>query len=399
VSLASGTSKGLALDLIRARGPISRTELADVTGLTPATMSTLVRQLLSEGLVRETGHGESKGGRPMVLLEINPGSRFAVGVQLGTESITYIVINLGGGVTGRLNTPGVGSEDPSTMIERIAAQIASMLASLGIDQSLVVGIGVAAPGPVDLAAGAILGPSRMSAWKNVSVRTLLADATGLPVVFDNDATAAAAGDFWSGALGTSRSHATIYMGLGIGSGVLVDGTVFRGASSNAGELGQVPFVMASDGSRRVLEDLAGPWAVVREALSNPAEARRLGVQRTDGDEFGAFVTVAKAAVRGDAFAVGLLEQSARYLAAGAAVMANLFDLDSITLAGPAFAMAGSLYVPIIERDVNESFFSNSEHGINVRLSMHVSDAAAVGAAALVLQSELAPRKMGLSTVG
>ncbi|HEY5221721.1 MAG TPA: MarR family transcriptional regulator [Microbacteriaceae bacterium] len=100
VSLANGTSRALALDLIRSRGPISRVELADATGLTQATMSTVVRQLIDEGLVAVAGRGESTGGKPPVLLDINRRSRFAVGVQLGSESITYVVVNLSGAILG-----------------------------------------------------------------------------------------------------------------------------------------------------------------------------------------------------------------------------------------------------------------------------------------------------------
>lgn len=396
LSLSSGTSKGLVLDLIRARGPISRRDLAEATGLTQATMSTVVRQLLDDGLVHETGRRESKGGRPLVLLDINPVSRFAVGVQLGAESITYITIDLGGGVVGRVRTEGVGSDEPPKMIVRLVEQISTMLANLGVDEKRVVGIGVAAPGPLDLTAGAILGPPHVRAWTNVPVRSLLADATGLPVVLDNDATAAAIGDFWSGALRTVHAHATIYMGLGIGAGVLVNGTVFRGASSNAGEIGQLPIATAVDGSPLLLEELADPWAVVNAALRSPSDAARLKL--ADADDFTAFTVIANAAVRGDAFATGLLEQSAEHLSTGATVLANLFDLDSITLAGPAFGIAGSLYVRILEQRVNAGFFARSKHAVRVRLSAHVSDAAAVGAAALVLQTELAPRTMGLTAL-
>jgi predicted NBD/HSP70 family sugar kinase len=396
LSLSNGTSRGLVLDLIRAHGPISRTDLAEATGLTQATMSTLVRQLLAEGLVHETGRRESKGGRPLVLLDINPVSRFGVGVQLGTESITYVTIDLGGAIVGRVRTDGVGSDEPPKMIARLAEQIGSMLANLGVDEQRVVGIGVAAPGPLDLTAGAVLGPPHMRQWKNVPVRSLLADATGLPVIVDNDATAAAIGDFWSGALDTVHAHATIYMGLGIGAGVLINGTVFRGASSNAGEIGQVPIGTAADGSLLSLEELADPWAVVNAALRSPSDAARLKL--ADTDDFTAFRIITKAALRGDAFASGLLERSAQHLATGATVLANLFDLDSITLAGPAFAVAGSLYVRILEQRVNASFFARAKHPVRVRLSVHASDAAAVGAAALVLQSELAPRTMGLTAL-
>ena len=97
-------------------------------------------------------------------------------------------------------------------------------------------------------------------------------------------------------------------------------------------------------------------------------------------------------------ATALIEESAELLASGVLTLANLFDLDSVSLAGPAFAVAGPTYVRAITRRLDQDFFVRTKHGIRVRLSTDVSDAAAVGGAALVLQTELAPRTMGLSAV-
>ncbi|GAA4170564.1 ROK family transcriptional regulator [Gryllotalpicola koreensis] len=393
VSLASGTSKGLVLDLIRTHGPIGRTDLAALTGLTAATMSTVVRQLLADGLVRESGLGRPNGGRPVVLLEVDTSARYAVGVQLGRESITYVAVNLRGALVGRLRTRGVGGRAPEAMAAGVVAQIHDLLTGLGIDEERVVGIGVVAPGPVDVARGMVLGPSHMAAWHRVPLRDMITASTGLPVVLDNDATAAAIGDFWGGAVEGAHSHATVYMGLGAGAGVLIDGTVFRGASSNTAEIGHIVVASGADGRPVIAEDVADPTAVVRTAHAHPGEAERLGLA---GDEFAQFSAIAKASARGDTFATGLIEQSARHLATAVTSLANLFDLDSISLAGPAFATAGSIYLQVIDSQVNRDFFARPQHGIRVRLSPHTQDAAAVGAATLILQSELAPRTMGLS---
>ncbi|MFC4245380.1 ROK family protein [Gryllotalpicola reticulitermitis] len=330
----------------------------------------------------------------MVLLEVDTSARCAVGVQLGGESITYVVVNLRGAMVGRLRTAGVGGRTPETMVTGLVQQIHDMLIGLGIDENRVVGIGVVAPGPVDVARGTVLGPSHMAAWHQVPLRNMIAASTGLPVVLDNDATAAAIGDFWGGAIDGARSHATVYMGLGLGSGVLIDGTVFRGASSNTAEIGHIVIASDGDGNPIIAENVADPTAIVRVAHTHPGEAERLGLA---GDDFAQFNTIAKASARGDEFASGLIEQSARYLATAVTSLANLFDLDSVSLAGPAFATAGSIYLQIIDAQVNRDFFARTHHGIRVRLSPHTQDAAAVGAATLVLQSELAPRTMGLSS--
>lgn len=394
VSLAGGTSRGLVLDLVRTLGPISRVELAETTGLTQATMSTVVRQLLADGLVVEAGRGESTGGKPPVMLDVNPDARFAVGVQLGRESITYVVINLAGAIVGRTRTSGIGSTEPMDMVQRLAAEVDRTLDGLGIEKTSVVGVGVVAPGPLDVGRGMILRSPHLTAWLDVPLRSLLSDAVRLPVILDNDATAAAIGDFWSGKLDDAVAHATVYMGTGIGAGVLIDGIVFRGSSSNAGELGQVA-VIGPDGERTCLEDIADPVAVVQRARAT-GDAKRLGL--SGGDDFGDFRMIAMAAARGDAGATALIEDSAEHLASGVLTLANLFDLDSVSLAGPAFAVAGPTYLSAISRRLDEEFFARTQHGIRVRLSTDVSDAAAVGGAALVLQTELAPRTMGLSAV-
>ena len=143
-----------------------------------------------------------------------------------------------------------------------------------------------------------------------------------------------------------------------------------------------------------LEELADPGAVVRRAQAS-GEAERLGLSGTD--DFVDFRLIATLAARGDSGAAALIEESAEHLASGVLTLANLFDLDSVSLAGPAFAVAGPTYARAISRRLESDFFVRMQHGIRVRLSTDVSDAAAVGGAALVLQTELAPRTMGLTT--
>lgn len=392
-SLANGTSKGLVLDLIRAQGPISRVELAAATGMTQATMTTLVRQLISEGLVGEAGQGASTGGKPPTMLDVIADSRFAIGVQLGVESTTYVVIDLMGAIVGRIRARGVGTSPPATMVAAVARQIEQMLTTLDIAKGDVVGVGVVAPGPLDLVQGTIFVPPHLREWHDVPIRDMIAEATGLPVLLDNDATAAAVGDFWTGNLDDATAHATVFMGAGIGAGILIDGTVLRGASSNAGELGHIPIII--EGRETMLKDVAAPAAIARHARETGL-AERLGPHGPD--EFDVFRKVASAAVRGDVAAHALIETSAGHLATAATIMANLFDLDSISLAGPAFVVAGSIYVQAMSRRLESQFFPRPHHSVTVRLSTEVTDAAAVGGAALVLQAQLAPRTLGLTAV-
>ncbi|UOE43050.1 ROK family transcriptional regulator [Agromyces larvae] len=391
ITSPAATSRGLILDLIRSAGPISRVELADRTGLTQATMSHVVRQLIDEGLVVESGRGESTGGKPRVLIELDPRARFALGIQLGAVATTYVVVDASGAIVGRLTAAGAAPSAEAAIAD-LAATIDHLLDALAIDRARVLGVGVAAPGPIDLDRGAIVAPPTLGGWRQVALRDALERASGLPVVVDNDATAAALGDFWVGTIEGSAAHCTLFMSAGIGAGILLDGAVYRGASSNAGEIGSV---RGADGVRRPIEAIASPAAVAAAARSALASGRSGAFELDDGadDPFDDFTAVSTAAVLGDPLALELLEPSVDAIADQAVALANVLDLDSLVLAGPAFAVAGSLYLARVRERIDAEFFARSVHRVRIGLSPHLADAAAVGVAALVLQSELAPRSL------
>ncbi len=376
------------LDLIRSYGPISRVELATRTGLTQATLSGVARALLADGLVAEAGRAQSTGGKPRTNLQLVSGARFAVGVQLGSESNSFVAVDLAGSVVGRMRTVGVSASTPADALRDIGETILALLSGVDVDPSKVVGVGLVAPGPIDVDGGTFLGAPQLKGWKNVPARERLAEAVGIPVILDNDASAAALGDFWSGDLPDVHAHATIYMGQGIGAGLLLNGTVLRGASSNSGELGQT-ILDTSGGRLCTLQELAAPLAVVQNALTRVYVDERYGL--TESDPVGGFRRLAVGAARGDKEAAALLQGSADYLAIAVTNLAAILDLDSVSLAGPAFADAGDIYVHAITDRLRRQFFARDRHAVRVRMSSQVSDAAAVGGAALVLQTLLAPR--------
>lgn len=147
LGMAHTSSRAAILDVIRAAGTISRVELTRVTGLTGATISTVVRRLINEGLVLEIGRAESTGGKPLMLLQLDPTARFAIGVHLDHAGITYVVANLGGAIVTRWRKPGAGSDNPAEVVVRIVREIDGMIARTGIDRGRVLGLGVVSPGP------------------------------------------------------------------------------------------------------------------------------------------------------------------------------------------------------------------------------------------------------------
>jgi predicted NBD/HSP70 family sugar kinase len=387
------------LDAIRAAGTISRVGLIQATGFTAPTISNLVRKLIDEDLVVETGHAESTGGKRRVLLQLNHASRYAVGVHLDHGVLTYVLTDLAGVVLARLSRPDARTGDPAAAVSRIAAEIPTLIDSVGVDRARLLGVGLVFPGPLTGGTTAADPDPERHRWRGFPFGPALERATALPVTVDNDATAAALGEHWAGGFGTASAAAALYLGTGLGAGLVIDGITYRGPSGNAGEFGHV--CVDADGprcrcgARGCVEAVAGPATVVAAGRADAALAGALGL--SDGAEPAAvardFAAIGRAARRGERRALALCERSARYVAAAARTLANVLDLQVVVLTGPGFAVAGSVYLPVVRQELR-TVFSRSAHPVEVRLSRSAATASAVGAAALVLESELVPFSRG-----
>lgn len=393
---SSENTRRAILDLIRSGGVVSRIDLVERSGLTATSITRIVKILLAEGLVIETGLGGSTGGKRRTLLELNAGSRYAVGVSLDDARLNYVVTDLAGNSVGRMVTPGLGDTYPPTVIERIADELEALLSRLDIRHADVVGVGVAGAGRMDATGGVLRASRQATEWEDFAVQEALEGASGLTVILENDSACAALGEFWAGRIPATQDFATLYMATGIGCGIVIDGKIYGGASSNAGEIGHM-VVDANGpdcwcGSRGCLEVLAAPRSVVRRAMGSAAIVKSLGLSGAVTEVRREFALIARAAVQGDETCLELIEESAKYLAVAVVSLTNLMDLDRLHLAGPSLADAGSIYYRIIRDRVENVAFMRTVHPVRVELSEMGIESAALGAAAVMLQSTLTSRR-------
>ena len=258
---APGTSRSAVFDAIRRAGATSRAELATLTGFTAGAVTHAVRALLAEGLIVETGDVARTKGKPRVMLSLAPRAQCAVGVQLEADWAVIAVVDASGGLLARQRVRGARSAPPDAVLERIAARATALLRAAGVARRAVLGMGLVLPGTLDVERGTLVRSPSLDAWVGVGIRELLEGAVGMRVELGNDATAAAQGDLWSGAVGGSRAHGTLCMGASIGLGLVLDGGVYRGATSNAGALGALRRTAEGEDPGRTLAEIAGPAAV------------------------------------------------------------------------------------------------------------------------------------------
>lgn len=396
-------NQAVVLDHVRrSDSSLSRVELVRITGLSTQTVSNIVRKLLDLGLINETGKISGRTGKPRTVLNIDPSSRFAVGIHLDPSVITFVLLDLAGSVVARSHVPIQSVADPDTTIQKMTSAVDSLVHQAGISRDRVLGVGIASPGPIDQQRGAVVGPPQLKGWDRVELRASLQQATGFPVFLDKDATAAAHAELWISEDRTAQHFAFIYLGTGMGSGLVNNGEVVRGSSNNVGEIGHFS---TGPGGPRCGCGRTGcvGLAIMPAYLVGEGVATGVIDEPFDDSDLQAiaaqFRQLAAQADTGDARAAKILDGAAARLAWAVEDIANLVDVDRIVFGGPSWSPISKRYLGILRSTLANRLAVGSIHQVQVTGSLLGEDIAAVGAACIVLDHALSPRPEGLLLEG
>jgi predicted NBD/HSP70 family sugar kinase len=390
-----GFNQAVILDLIR-RAPqgLSRVEIAGATGLSAQTVSNVSRRLIDSGIVLEAGKLNVGPGKPRTLLQLEPSGLYSIGVHLDPTVVTYVLLDLAGAVVTDHRASMPAEATPDAIIAAMAEQIAAIMERSGVPHDRVLGVGIAAPGPVDATLGILLDPPLLDGWTRVPLREALAEATGFPVLLEKDVAAAAVAEIWTGG-GERDNFAFFYYGTGIGMGLVIDSDVLRGSSSNAGDMGHLRVAptgpLCSCGRRGCIGDLVVPHRIVEEAVDGGVIDQGGASSSVDED----FTRFADAAAAGSPVARDILDHAAAHIATAVVQITNLLDVDSVIFGGPFWQRVSPALLPRISTLVNTDPGLISPHPIRLFDSAIGDDVAAIGAGCLVLDHFLSPRPSAL----
>jgi N-acetylglucosamine repressor len=357
-------NRSIVLDIIRRGGKVSRTDLAKRSALTKPTVSAIVEDLLARGIVQEVGYGKTVGGggRRARLLEFNDASAAYLGLRFGVRTTGIGIADARGGLRAVREIPSAHG-DPERGIAEALTVVDELLEEANVPRARLQGVGVAVPGLVSQTTGVVeLAPNLH--WKQVPVRSIVRQALGLPVAVVNDTHAGALAEARCGAARGVRSFVWVYVGTGVGAGIVIDGQVFQGHTGFSGEIGHCPVVIdgpeCSCGLRGCLEAVASGWAIGRAA----EEAVRKGEATLLSSVSGSLDAraVADAARAGDAVAQRILGNVGSYIGMGISTLVNLLDPEMVVLGGGV--MSGADY--IIEA-ARESMNKHTLRGGGVRI--------------------------------
>jgi predicted NBD/HSP70 family sugar kinase len=365
----------LVLRLLGAsRQPLSRAAVAAQTGLTRATVSALVDDLLAGHLLSEVEPAPRTGaGRPAAGLVLAGDGPAGLGLEINVDYLAACVVDLAGAVRHRVvHHADQRAADPQRALDGVARLAASVREAAERDRLVLAGAALAVPGLV--AADGLVRVAPNLGWRDVDVAAALSRSPAvadLPLTVDNEANLAALGELHASPPG-SRNFLYVSGEIGIGAGIVLDGALYRGARGWSGELGHV--AVRPDGPRcrcgahGCLEQYAGQEAILRAA------------RLVDGT----VQSLAERAAAGDSAALAALASAADALGVAVAGVVNLLDVDTVLLGG-VYAPLASWLVPGITAELDRRVLTAAWSPVTVCAATLAGDAAVVGAAVVAVR--------------
>ncbi len=373
-SLLRDINVSLLIELVRRARWISRADLARQSGLSAPTVSTIVGQLLERGIFIEVATAPSNGGRPPVLLKVDPKAGYVIGIKLRGDGLTTVVCDLDAKVmaTEEASVSLVG--DPAAAIRAIEQETRKALRDAGVPRSKVLGVGIGLSGVIDSSRG-VCNFSHLLKWTDADLASPLQRRLGLPVWLDNDMNTLAVAEKWSGDALTARHFVTLGVGRGIGLGIVIDRALYRGAAGGAGEFGHT--VVEPGGP----ECECGRFGCLEALVGEGALRRRVG--KRHGREVTREELVSLAAA-GDAVTLEVLDSAGRQLGLAVANMVTLLNPELLLICGEGTDLGDAFLAPIVTA-VREQTFADLGRQVEVKVQRWGNDLWAVGAAKLVLR--------------
>ena len=366
------------LSLVGSGRARSRGALTELSGLSRATVHQKLAGLIDAGLIRETEETLPSGGRPTRALDLNRDFAVVLSADIGEQHIRVAVTDLQPRILVEISETFDILRGPAVVLNWIEEQFEALLAKIGKTTGDVLGIGIGLPAPVDYANGRVVGPSVMVGWDNFEIRHHLEEKFGVPVYAENDVNLLALSDHRQ-----RRAHVSemvfVKVGTGIGSGIITEGRLYRGAQGAAGDIGHIQFArepapLCRCGKIGCVEARAAGWAIAREL-------RREGVEAHTARDVTRLVEL------GQPLAIHLVRESGRILGEVMTSLVSILNPQTIVIGG-TLAIANDHLLAGIRELVYKRSLPLATRELELVISPPDPDAGIIGAAILVVEEQM-----------
>ncbi len=363
----------LVLRALHDDSPLSRADLARLTGLTRTSVSDLVGSLIDDGLIEEVGRGRSSGGKSPILLRVAPEGRLLIGLDLADSQFSGAVVNLRGDILRSMQLPLEG-RDGEAAVELVFRLVDALRAD---DPSPLLGIGIGAPGVIDTRSGTVRWSVNLE-WTDLPLGPLVERRYGVPVVVANDSHAAALAELTFYRRPRPNNLIVIKVGRGVGAGIIVNGQLFQGDGYGAGEFGHVSpgheGALCRCGRQGCLETRTSMRALIDAART---------VEPTITDETG----LVAAFQAGAAGVRQIVLDAARELGSAVGWLIGVLNVRHVLLVGPVAAF-GEDWLDEVRRSALSSVLGLLARDTKIEFGHVHDDVVVLGASALLMEQQL-----------
>ena len=343
-SLLRAINERTVLDLIHHQGPLSRAQVARVSGLSKPTVSLALNGLLHASLVREVGRSRGERGPSALLYELNPSAGWVVGVDIGRRWVRAGIADIAGGIIARRDERARVASAKS-LIGQVGGVARRLAAEAGVEWSQVTHATLGSPGVFDPVHGYVALAPALPGWGRTGLVQAVRDELGTNVSFENDVNLAALAERTEGLGRNVQDFVFLSVGTGIGMALVIDGRVYRGAHGAAGEVGYMP--IGPGDPRDVVNRRRGALEEAAAATGIVHTARRLGMRPPLSPE-----RIFVAARRGNPIAMKVVQGEAVLLSLAIATVTPVIDPEMVILGG-GIGRNGDLLVEPIERELRQ----------------------------------------------
>ncbi len=373
---------------IIAESPTSRQELAAATGLSLATVATLVGELLDLRMITEVGFEDSAGGRPRGLVAVNASGGALIGVDIAETYVHVELFDLGLNVLARAEEDVRASESlPEQVVGHVATAVGSVVTQAGIEGARVLGVGVSVPGQVDRATG-ISEYAPNWDWHDVPLLDLLTEHIAYPLYLDNPLRASAVAELWFGAARGAGTAVVVNLGTGVGAGLVLGGGLHRGVSNSAGEWGHTTMVLDGRLCRCGNHGCVETYVGARGIMLNLREIGPDSALLHADDQTATIDALARGIATDDPVARRAVHETARYLGAGVADLVNLFNPEIVVLSSWVARTLGEPLLHEVREAVTLHALPRPLAATEIVLSPIPTDPVCLGAATFALEGAL-----------
>lgn len=393
IEIERPSAEALIFNLIRTEGPLSRTDIVTRTGFSKSTVSLQVSRFIQRGLVQEEASefGEGKKKRP---LQVCGGAGYVVGAFLGMHKLSITLFNLTLDPLKEVYYNLDSVIEPETTNNFIMEKISNILDDAKLRYSDLWGIGLGFPFPVDFDQGIPDSPPNLPLWHLYPLCELYEKKFCCPVLIDNDVNVMALGESVAGIAQNTQDFIFLKVGTGIGAGLFLEGRVYRGSKGCAGDIGHIAIdgetKLCHCGNQGCLETITAAPAIARKGL-DVALTEESYVLASILKKHGRIVAedVGNAALRGDMFAIQIMQESGRKIGLVLAKLVNFTNPDMIVIGG-GVAQAGNIFLGA----VREAILGRSLHLATIDLKIYFSElmekSGTIGAGSLILERIFSP---------